>query len=132
VIRLGARALAAGVALTLAAATVAAAATYLGGGVEDELMPVKVKRTGSDLIFSYTDVMVACSDGSTPRQGGASHTDRLNERHRFKDRLEIGGATSLVKGKVKEKKATGTLTYDLLYEGGECHSGEVEWKAKRK
>jgi hypothetical protein len=132
VIRLAARAFAAGVALSLMLAAVAVAATYRGAGVDDEQMPVKVKLTGSDLVFDYTDVLVGCSDGSTPRQGGASHTDRLNERNRFKDRLEIGGATSLVRGKVTEKKATGTLTYDLVYEGGECHSGEVEWKAKRK
>ena len=131
-IRLAATALAAGIVLTLSLAAVANGSTYRGAGVDDEQMPVKLKLTDGDLIFDYTDVLVHCSDGSSPRQGGASHTDRLNQRNRFKDRLEIGGATSLVKGKVKERKATGTLTYDLAYEGGECHSGEVEWKAKRK
>ena len=37
-----------------------------------------------------------------------------------------------MKGKVREKKAVGTITYDLLYAGGACHSGKLEWKAKRK
>jgi hypothetical protein len=123
-------------ALAAAASAIAAmpatALVYRGAGVEDPEMPVKVKLTGADVIVEYTDVRVGCSDGSEPRQGGASHSDRLNDRRRFKDRLALEGATSVVKGKVRDRKATGTLRYDLAYEGGECHSGKVGWKAKRK
>lgn len=121
-------------ALALVAGTVAPAlaATYRGAAVDDTAMPVKLKLTGDDLIFEYTDVLVECSDGSEPRQGGASHSDHLSDRNRFKDRLERGGTTSVVKGKVGKRKAVGTVTYDLVYHGGMCHSGVVEWKAKRK
>jgi hypothetical protein len=130
------RAVLRGLALAAAASAIAAlpasARVYRGAGVDDPEMPVKVKLSGTDVIFEYTDVRVGCSDGSEPRQGGASHSDRLNDRRRFRDRLEIEGATSLVKGKVRDQRATGTLHYDLAYEGGECHSGKVEWKAKRK
>jgi hypothetical protein len=137
--RIGARAPAAAVALLAIAASPSLAATYRGAAVDDEQMPVKVKLSGDDLIFEYEHVLVECSDGSRPRQGGASHTDRLNERGRFKDHVGLDRpepgvekVTSVVKGKVRKRKAAGTLTYDLKYEGGECHSGVVEWKAKRK
>ena len=41
-------------------------------------------------------------------------------------------ATSVVGGKVGARRATCTITYEMEYDGGECHSGVVEWKAKRK
>jgi hypothetical protein len=130
--RIVAPGLALAVALIAVAVAPALAATYRGTAVDDRAMPVKLKLTGDDVIFEYTDVLVECSDGSTPRQGGASHSDHLSDRNRFKDRLELEGTTSVVKGKVGKRKAAGTLTYDLVYHGGMCHSGVVEWKAKRK
>jgi hypothetical protein len=137
--RIGARALVAAFALLAIAASPALAAIYRGAAVSDEQMPVKVRLSGDDLTFEYEDVLVECSDGSRPRQGGASHTDRLNERGRFKDQVGLDSpepgveeVTSVVKGKVRKRKAAGTLTYDLDYAGGECHSGVVKWKAKRK
>jgi hypothetical protein len=130
--RIVAPGLALAVALIAVAVAPALAATYRGTAVDDRAMPVKLKLTGDDVIFEYTDVLVECSDGSAPRQGGASHSDHLSDRNRFKDRLELEGTTSVVKGKVGKRKAAGTLTYDLVYHGGMCHSGVVEWKAKRK
>lgn len=137
--RIAAPGLALAVALIAVAVAPALAATYRGAAVDDRAMPVKLKLTGDDLIFEYTDVLVECSDGSERRQGGAKHPGRLNERARFKDRIEIEEptpeveeATSVVKGKVGKRKAAGTITYDLVYHGGMCHSGVVEWKAKRK
>ncbi len=130
--RTGPAGLALAIVASAALAGAASATTYRGSGLDDTEMPVKVKLTGRDLIFDYTDIRVSCSDGSEPRQGGASHADVLNEHGRFKDKIEVGGATSVVKGKVRRNKAVGTITYDLLYDGGECHSGQVQWKAKRK
>jgi hypothetical protein len=130
--RIAGRALALVVVLSAVMVTPALAATYRGAAVEDEAMPVKLKLAGGDVVFDYTDVLVECSDGSHPRQGGASHSDHLNRRDRFRDRLEVGGTTSLVKGKVGEHKAKGTIIYRLRYNGGECRSGKVKWKAKRK
>jgi hypothetical protein len=137
--RLAGCALALAIALLAVAAAPAPAATYRGAGVDDEAMPVRLKLTGDVLIFDYTDVLTDCSDGSETRQGGLEHSDRLSERGRFKDRVEleepqpdIKSATSVVKGRVRKRRAAGTLSYDLVYHGGECHSGVVEWKAKRK
>lgn len=137
--RVGGRALALALALLAVAAVSVSAATYRGAAVGDGAMPVKLKVTGRDLIFEYEQVRVVCSDGSQPRQGGATHPDRLNARGRFKDRLvvedpspEVQMATSVVRGKVGARRATGTITYEMEYDGGECHSGVVEWKAKRK
>jgi hypothetical protein len=137
--RIAAPGLALALALIAGAVAPALAATYRGTAVGDLAMPVKLKLTGDDLIFEYTGVLVECSDGSEPRQGGVSHSDRLSDRGRFKDRVvfeepkpEIEEATSVVKGKVGRRKATGTVSYDLVYHGGMCHSGVVEWKAKRK
>lgn len=137
--RFGGRALALAFTLLAVAAVPASAATYSGAAVGDGAMPVKLKVTGRDLIFEYEQVRVVCSDGSQPRQGGATHPDRLNARGRFKDRLVVEDpspgvqmATSVVRGKVGARRATGTITYEMEYDGGECHSGVVEWKAKRK
>jgi hypothetical protein len=137
--RVGGRALALAFTLLAVAAVPASAATYRGAAVGDGAMPVKLKVTGRDLIFEYEQVRVVCSDGSQPRQGGAAHPDRLNARGRFKDRLVVEDpspgvqmATSVVRGKVGTRRATGTITYEMEYDGGECHSGVVEWKAKRK
>jgi hypothetical protein len=137
--RLAVRGLALAVALFAGAVAPALAATYRGAAVDDPAMPVKLKVTGDVVIFDYTDVLTECSDGSQIRQGGLKHSDRLSERGRFKDRVEltepkpeIKGATSVGKGRVRKRKASGTLSYDLVYHGGVCHSGVVEWKAKRK
>jgi hypothetical protein len=40
-------------------------------------------------------------------------------------------ATPVVRGG-GARRATGTISYEMEYDGGECHSGVVEWKAKRK
>jgi hypothetical protein len=137
--RVGGRAFALAFTLLAVAAAPVSAAIYRGAAVGDGAMPVKLKVTGSDLIFEYEQVLVTCSDDSQPRQGGATHPDRLNARGRFKDRLVVEDpspgvqmATSVVRGKVGARRATGTITYDMEYDGGECHSGVVEWKAKRK
>ncbi len=121
-------------------AEAAGAITYRGGGVDDPGMPVKVVVDGRNVSFSYSDVLVDCTDGSQVRQGGAVQKGRLNGEGRFKDVLEVEGedtsnvdwTTSVVAGKVTEKKATGTLSYELEYDGGDCESGEVRWSAKRR
>ena len=137
--RVSGRALALAFTLLAVAAVPVSAATYRGAAVADGAMPVKLKVTGRHLIFEYEKVRVTCTDGSQPRQGGATHPDRLNARGRFKDRLVVEDpipavqmATSVVRGRVGVRRATGTITYEMEYDGGECHSGVVQWKAKRK
>jgi hypothetical protein len=137
--RIAAPGLALAVALIAVAVAPALAATYRGAAVDDPAMPVKLKLTGDVVIFDYTRVLTECSDGSETRQGGLKHSDRISARGRFKDRVEltepkpgIKSATSVVKGRVGKRKAAGTIVYDLAYHGGMCHSGVVEWKAKRK
>jgi len=127
-------------ALALVLAASAAAAIYRGAGSDDPGMPVKVTLQGRDVSFRYSDVLVNCSDGSRVRQGGAVHSGRLNSEGRFKDTLEVEGdddstidlTTSVVKGRVKGKKAWGSVVYELDYEGGDCHSGTVKWSARRR
>ncbi len=125
---------AAALALALAVALTASAhaATYRGTAVGDPQMAVKLKLEGDAVTFSYTDVPVKCSDGSTPRQGGAEHLDLLNENRRFRDRVEGDGAVSHARGRVRPKRARGRVSFDLVYPGGECHSGEIEWRARRR
>ena len=103
-----------------------------GGGRDDPQMPVKLIVSATEVTFSYSAVRVDCSDGSRVRQGGAIHAAHINERGRFRDRLEVEGATSVVRGRLVGRRASGSLTYDLIYAGGECHSGKVPWKAKQK
>ena len=106
---------------------------YKGSVVGDPKTPVKAKKIehGEKALFEYRDVLVHCTGDVETRQGGASHTTRLRDQGRFKDTLTVGSVTSKVKGKIKRKRAKGTLEYDLAYADGECHSGIVEWEADR-
>lgn len=116
----------------LVATATASASIYRGTARDDAQMPVKLTLRGEAVTFAYSDVITRCSDDSEVRQGGAKHNTVLNERGRFNDTFEVDGATSLVRGSVQGRKATGIVSFDLVYDGGECHSDKVEWKAKRK
>lgn len=135
-------ALAVAIAVPLAILVAAGAlgAVYRGAGTNDPEMPVKVTVSDKKVDFSYSDVLVHCSDGSQVRQGGAVHSARLNGEGKFKDTLDVEGedestidfTTSIVRGHVTQKKAWGTVAYELEYDGGDCHSSEVHWTAKRR
>jgi hypothetical protein len=118
--------------LALAGLAIAGKA-HNGSVVGDPKTPVKAKKVqrGEKALFEYRDVLVHCTSDVETRQGGASHTTRLRDRGRFKDTLTVGGATSKVKGRIKRKRAKGTLEYDLAYADGQCHSGVLEWEANR-
>ncbi len=118
--------------LALVVAASASASIYRGSARDDAQMSVKLALSGDSLTFKYSNVRTGCTDGSEVRQGGAEHNTVLNELGKFKDTFEVGGATSLVRGSVQGRKATGIVRFDLIYDGGECHSDKVEWKAKRK
>jgi hypothetical protein len=125
------------VALSLAAAAPAAAMTYRGAAVEDPQMSVRL-QLGADgtVAFEYAKVMVECSNGESLRQPGAEHLATLGPLGRFRDTIfeevDGGDATSSARGRVGKRKAKGTVSFELAYEGGECHSGAVRWKARRK
>jgi hypothetical protein len=61
----------------------------------------------------------------------------LGDDNRFKDVIvqdldDEATGESFVKGRTAGRKAWGVLRYSLSYEGGECTSGKLRWKAKRK
>jgi hypothetical protein len=128
---------AATVALWLGAAAPAGAMTFRGSAVEDPQMSVRL-QLGADgtVAFEYAKVMVECSNGERLRQPGAEHLATRGPRGRFRDEIseavEGGNATSSARGRVGKRKAKGTVSFELSYEGGECHSGPVRWKARRK
>ena len=128
--------LAAALALTLPVA--ASATTFHGAAVDDPATTVTLRVSKAGVVgFSYSDVLVTCSNGDEVREPGADHSTTLGDDDRFKDVIEQdleGGATgkSLVRGRIRGRRARGVLAYDLLYDGGECHSGKLRWKAKRK
>lgn len=121
----------------LALAAPAAALTYRGSGVEDPQLRVRL-QLGADgtVSFEYWNVRVECSNQEHLREPGAEHLATINELGRFRDAIseevEGGTASSSVKGRVGARRAKGTISFDLAYTGGECHSGPVPWKAKRK
>lgn len=129
-------ALVAGV-LALAGADSAAATTYRGTAVDDPELTVRLHLgTDGTVAFEYARVPVECSNGDSLRQPGAEHLATIGSLGRFRDAIseEVDGgtATSSVRGRVGDRKARGSLSFDLVYEGGECHSGTLRWKAKRK
>ena len=121
----------------LALATSAAAMTYRGSGSDDPQMRVRLQLGADETVaFEYADVLVDCSNGESLRQPGAEHLASLNELGRVRDAIseevQGGSAASRVRGRVGARKARGTVRFDLVYAGGECHSGAIAWKAKRK
>jgi hypothetical protein len=128
---------AAAAALWLGAVAPATAMTYRGAAVDDRRMSVRL-QLGADgtVAFEYARVMVECSNGERLRQPGAKHLATLGPLGRFRDaiaeELADGSATSSARGRVGKRKAKGTVSFELVYEGGECHSGPVRWKARRK
>ena len=135
--RLARRAALIALALSLLTASIAVATTFRGAAIDDRQMRVKV-RSGKDgsVSFSYSEVLVECSNGETLREPGAQHSGTLNDRNRFKDTIaeQVAGgvASSVVKGRIGAKKATGIVRFELTYDGGACRSGAVAWKAKRR
>ena len=132
------RALCLAAALALALPAAASATTFRGAAVDDPATTVTLHVSKSGVVaFDYSDVMVSCSNGDAVREPGAEHSTTLGADDRFKDvivqDLEQGATgESFVKGLVQRRKAGGVLKYSLTYEGGECHSGKVRWKAHRK
>ncbi|MQA75776.1 MAG: hypothetical protein GEU88_15795 [Solirubrobacterales bacterium] len=128
--RITARALALALALALVGASVASATVYRGAGADDARMPVKLKVLDGVVTFSYSEVLTRCSNGDRVRYPGANHSAALRRNDRFRDTITDDGQSSVVRGSVGPRHATGTIRYQLAYPGGECHSGEVEWTAK--
>ena len=122
---------------SLALAAPAAATTYRGAGTGDPQMRVRLQLAADGTVaFEYAKVLVECTNDERLREPGAEHLASLNELGRFGDTVseEVGDGTasSSVKGRVGARKARGTVSFDLTYAGGECHSGSVPWKARRK
>ena len=116
--------------LTVSVASVAQATTYRGAGVDDPRMAVKLKLRDGVVAFSYSDVLTECSNGDRLRYPGARHSTMLKRSDRFKGTISHAGQTSTIRGRVRSRRASGTIHYRLSYAGGECDSGQVEWRAK--
>ena len=129
-------ALASGLALVLPAAS--SAATFRGEAVDDPQTAVTLRVSKAGVVsFDYTGVLVECSNGDRVREPGAEHSTMLGDDLRFSDTIttdlpDHAQGKSFVKGRLRGRKAVGALSYDLLYDGGECHSGKVRWKAHRR
>jgi hypothetical protein len=132
------RAIVLAAALAAAVPGIALATTFRGAAVDDSQTRVKLRITKAGVVhFDYRDVLVGCTNGDEIREPGAQHSTMLGDDGRFKDVIVQdldGEATgeSFVKGRAAGRKAWGALRYGLSYEGGECTSGKLRWKAKRK
>jgi hypothetical protein len=124
-------------AVVLVPASHASATAFRGFAVGDHEMGVTIRVSKAGVVaFDYANVLVTCSNGDELRQPGGRHSMMLGEASRFSDTIEqevrSATATSQVQGRVRGGRARGSVSYDLVYEGGQCHSGEVLWRAKRK
>lgn len=132
------RALALAVGLGLGLAPAASATMFHGAGVDDPQMTVTLRVSKAGVVhFDYAEIAVDCSNGDRVREPGAKHSTMLGESNRFSNTVvqDLSGgasASSSVKGRVRGRRAGGIVAYDLFYEGGECHSGRVRWKARHK
>ena len=128
----------AAIALAAALAAPAGAATFRGTAVDDPEMTVALRVSKAGVVFfDYAEVPVECSSGDKLREPGAEHSTTLRDNDRFSDRIEQpldegAEGTSSIRGYVGLRRAWGYVSYELAYPGGECHSGEIRWRAKRR
>ena len=132
------RLLAVGILVVAALPATALATTFRGAAVDDSELSVHVRVTkGGVVSLDYANVLVNCTNGDDLREPGAEHSAMLADDRSFRDEIDQDledGATghSFVRGRVGKHKAKGVLDYDLVYDGGECDSGKLRWKAHRK
>ncbi|MGH2994674.1 MAG: hypothetical protein ACRDL1_14225 [Solirubrobacterales bacterium] len=119
--------------LTLLAVSVAAAAyktgRYKGTTSQGEAISFKAKQLGVKK-FAFT-VIVDCDDGSRfelKNSGGQAPT---TDRGKF-EAVFVGDGTTMLKGKLKRKRAEGTFESETTAPSGAPCSAGGDWSAKKR
>jgi hypothetical protein len=127
--------------LSLIVAASAAAGFKSGryAGTTDQGTEISFKATDVGVKKFAYEVSVSCEDGTHESSwGGAADPPQpsakapITENGRFTAEFVTGDITSVVKGKLKRRKASGTIdTGGTLPKGSECWSS-VDWSAERQ
>ena len=126
----------AALALALVASAVAAAAyktgNYEGKTSQGHEISFKAKKLGVKN-FAFT-VDVPCTDGSAQPLRATGAAAPTNKRGKFKA-VFTGLGTTVVKGKLKRKKGSGTIESTGVFSettGASCPTHRVDWNAKKQ
>ncbi|MGH2954014.1 MAG: hypothetical protein ACRDK9_08345 [Solirubrobacterales bacterium] len=128
--------------LVVPVAALAATKTYRGAVKGDPETSLKLrveKEQGSRFFkaFAVQDLAIECDDGLEARLRSARVDGRapLGDRGRFATRGESDRQVVRLKGKVRSRRASGTLrlsgSIGVEGETRDCRSGKVRWSAER-
>lgn len=128
-------------ALALPVAALAASSTYEGHvkGDPEARVAMKISKGKKPKLrwFEVTDLAIRCKGGRNLRLNSAFIRGEapISRRGRFAIEGTEGRKKFAVAGKVRRKRAKGTLRYSGPTKIGDrklsCHSGLVAWRAKR-
>lgn len=129
--------------LAIPAAAIAATKAYDGAvnGDPETSVDLKVKtEQGSRFFKSFlvTELAIKCDDGTFDARLRSARLDGrepLGNRGRFEARGETGDQVLKVRGRVRSRRASGTLRLKgqigVAGETRDCRSGKVRWSAER-
>jgi hypothetical protein len=102
---------------------------YAGTTSQDREFSFKAKKLGVKN-FNFT-VELDCADGSVEGFLNTGAQAPTNAKGKFTATF-LGEGTSVVKGRLKRKKAEGTIESEGFSETGSPCSSKVDWSAKRR
>ena len=126
----------AALAIAVAASAIAAAAyktgRYEGTTDQGHTISFKAKKRGVKN-FAFT-LEVPCTDGTTQALRATGAAAPTNDKGKFKA-VFTGIGTTVAKGKLKRKKATGTIQSTAVVSqqtGASCPDNSVDWSARKR
>jgi hypothetical protein len=122
--------------LCLAIAPVALAGYKSGAYVGTTDQETEIRFTATQLVvkqFSF-HVNVDCEDGTMLKFGGEGAKSPISEKGRFRAQFVSKGApiASVVSGKLKHRKASGTIETEGTLPSGVVCSSSAEWSARKE
>ena len=103
---------------------------YAGTTSQDEEIRFTVTKPAVGE-FEFT-ARVGCADGTAQTIDGSGGRTAIRKKGRFKQSFIGGGFTSVLKGKLRRKRATGKINVMGVAPSGASCSGSVEWTARRQ
>lgn len=104
-------------------------------GATSEREPISFKATKNRVKKLTYALLVECGDGSSWKAIVTDGSTRVTRNGRFRLEVADGGSTSLIIGRLKRRRASGsieTISENPANRAGPGCSGAVEWSARRE